>query len=150
MYLLSRRSLLAIAAVVDVAIHARPTPVAAKFLAARHHLPPRHLETLLQQLVRAGILKGVRGPRGGYELARERRRISTGEIVRAVMAASTDESLPPEPESPLVEAVIGPMVKDASDVFLERLDLVTVEDICRKAEKETVVNTPALSGDFTI
>ena len=39
---------------------------------------PRHLETLLQELVRARILKGTRGPRGGYELARERRRISVG------------------------------------------------------------------------
>ena len=78
MNLLSRRSLLAIAAVVDVALYARPSPVAAKALAARHHLPPRHLETLLQGLVQANILKGVRGPRGGYELARERRKIIGG------------------------------------------------------------------------
>ena len=35
-------------------------------------LPPRHLEPVLQALVRHGILKGIRGPRGGYELARER------------------------------------------------------------------------------
>ena len=41
MILLSRRSLLAIAAVVDIALHARPAPAAAKLLAARHNLPPR-------------------------------------------------------------------------------------------------------------
>ena len=41
----------AIAAVVDVALHSRLAPVAAKALAARHKLPPRHLETLLQGLV---------------------------------------------------------------------------------------------------
>ena len=81
---MSRRSLLAIAAVVDIALHSRSSPVAAKALAARHKLPPRHLETLLQGLVHAKILKGVRGPRGGYELARERRRITVGEIVRTV------------------------------------------------------------------
>ena len=81
MNLLSRRSVLAIAAVVDVALHSRSGPVAAKALAARHKLPPRHLETLLQGLVHAEILKGVRGPRGGNELARERRRITVGEIV---------------------------------------------------------------------
>ena len=81
MMLLPRRALLAVAAVVDVAVHARPTPVAAKALASRHNLPPRHLETLLQALVRASILKGVRGPRGGYELARDRRRISVGDYV---------------------------------------------------------------------
>lgn len=150
MYLLSRRSLLAIAAVVDVAIHARPTPVAAKFLAARHHLPPRHLETVLQQLVRSGILKGVRGPRGGYELARERRRISAGDIVRAAMVASTDDSLPPAPDLILVEQVIGPVVREASEAFLSRLDQVSVEDLCRNAEKTANVNAPTLAGDFTI
>ena len=89
MNLLSRRSMLAIAAVVDIALHSRPAPVAAKALAARHKLPPRHLETLLQGLVHAKILKGVRGPRGGYELARERRRISVGEIVRTAASLST-------------------------------------------------------------
>jgi hypothetical protein len=41
MNLLSRRSVLAIAAVVDVALHSRSAPVAAKALAARHKLPPR-------------------------------------------------------------------------------------------------------------
>jgi hypothetical protein len=81
MNLLSRRSVLAIAAVIDVALHSLSAPVGAKVLAQRHKLPPRHLETLLQGLVHAKILKGVRGPRGGYELARERRRITVGEIV---------------------------------------------------------------------
>ena len=98
MILLSRRSQLAIAAVVDVALHARPSPVAAKALSARHNLPPRHLETLLQALVKAGILKGVRGPRGGYELARERRRITAGDIVRAAMAEGMDEAAAPSPD----------------------------------------------------
>ena len=55
--LLSRRSVLAIAAVVDVALHSRSAPVAAKALAARHKLPPRHLETLLQGLVTRKFLR---------------------------------------------------------------------------------------------
>ena len=85
MILLSRRSLLAIAAVVDIALHARPLPVAAKHLATRHNLPPRHLETVLQALVRPEFSRACAGPRGGYELARERRRITAGDIVRAAM-----------------------------------------------------------------
>ena len=93
MMLLSRRSQLAIAAVVDIALHARPSPVAAKLLAARHDLPPRHLETMLQALVRVGILKGVRGPRGGYELARERRKITARDIARAAMQESGDDGI---------------------------------------------------------
>ena len=72
MNLLSRRSVLAIAAVVDVALHSRSAPVAAKSLAARHKLPPRHLETLLQGLVHAKILKGVRGPAPSANATRHR------------------------------------------------------------------------------
>jgi len=58
----------AIAAVVDVALHARERPVSARKLAARHNLPPRHLEPVLQALVHEGIFHGIRGPRGGYAL----------------------------------------------------------------------------------
>jgi Rrf2 family transcriptional regulator, iron-sulfur cluster assembly transcription factor len=149
MQLLSRRSLLGIAAVVDIAHHSRPTPVAAKALATRHALPPRHLETLLQALVRHNILKGVRGPRGGYELARERRRITAGDIVRAAMSdASPDEDA--APVSNLVDQVIGPAVNQASQTFLAELDQITVEDLCRDAERKHVFGGSAANIDFAI
>lgn len=150
MMMLSRRSLLAIAAVVDVALHARPTPVAARLLAARHDLPPRHLETLLQGLVKAGILKGVRGPRGGYELARERRRITAGEIARAAMLTEAEEALGPPPRSRLVESVIGPEVERALQAYLASLDGVTVAELCRRAEEADVVDDACTTADFTI
>jgi Rrf2 family protein len=150
MNLLSRRSFLAIAAVVDIALHARPMPVSAKTLSSRHDLPPRHLETLLQTLVRANVLRGVRGPRGGYELARERRRITAGEIVRAAMSEALDDATAPMPKSLLVDEVIAPAVEQASEAFLAKLDAITVDELCKLAEQREVFGT-ALSGvDFTI
>ena len=149
MILLSRRSLLAIAAVVDIALHARPLPVSAKAMAARHNLPPRHLETVLQALVRHGILKGVRGPRGGYELARERRRITAGDIVRAAMSVTGENGLPPLPESRLVDVVVEPVVKRAVEAFLSDLDRFTVEDLCGQAEAAAAAG-PRGAADFTI
>ena len=150
MFLLSRRSLLAIAAVVDIALHARPLPVSAKQLAARHNLPPRHLETVLQALVREGILKGVRGPRGGYELARERRRITAADIVRAAMTATGEDTLPPMPESRLVDQVVGPAVQQASAAFLAELEGYTVDMMCRQAEDGAVFGGIPSSADFAI
>src|SRR5229473_5651914 len=94
MPLLPRKGILAIAAVIDIALNARGRPVAAKALATRHRLPPRHLEPVLQALVRHGILKGIRGPRGGYELAREQRRITADDILRA---AGTVDEIDPQP-----------------------------------------------------
>jgi Rrf2 family transcriptional regulator, iron-sulfur cluster assembly transcription factor len=152
MILLSRRSMLGIAAVVDIAIHGRAGPVAAKLLAARHNLPPRHLETLLQALVRSGILKGVRGPRGGYELAKERRRVTAGDVVRAAMASQAEEEMEqPEPESRLVDMVVSPAVKLAGESFLKSLDAYSIEDLCRQADEHRVFGAAgAAAADFTI
>lgn len=47
MPLLSRKGILAIAAVIDVALNSKGRPVSAKALAGRHKLPPRHLEPVL-------------------------------------------------------------------------------------------------------
>jgi Rrf2 family transcriptional regulator, iron-sulfur cluster assembly transcription factor len=149
MNLLSRRSLLAIAAVTDIALHARPMPVSAKALAARHDLPPRHLEPILQVLVRQGILKGLRGPRGGYELARERRRITAADIVRAVMTMADEENGGPAPRSQLIGSVIEPAIQKGAMAFLKELDSVTVDDLCHQADAAGAVEHRATS-DFTI
>ncbi len=149
MILLSRRSLLALAAVADVALHARPQPVAAKAMASRLNLPPRHLETLLQTLVRANILKGVRGPRGGYELARERRRISAAEVVRAVLADAANEPEEPQ-ESRFVEQIVGPIIARATQAFLTELEAVTIDDICQSACDKKIFSDETPRPDFTI
>jgi len=143
---LSEKSLLAVAAVVDVALHARGQPVAAKALAERHGLPPRHLEPVLQALVHAGILKGVRGPRGGYELARERRRISVAEIVRIAEAAN-DET--PQLVPPIVGKVIAPAVAEAEASFETALSGVTIDRLCQNAERSGLTER-ALGPDFNI
>jgi len=150
MILLSRRALLAMAAVVDIAVHARPSPVAAKALAARHSLPPRHLETLLQALVRANILKGVRGPRGGYELARERRRISMGEIARVAIASEEADSPETPTGSKLLSEVVAPVVAEASSGLMAALDGITVEDLCKRSDQARVFSDLPTEADFTI
>lgn len=143
---------LAVAAVVDIALHARPIPVSAKALAARHALSPRHLETVLQALVHRGVLRGVRGPRGGYELARERRRISAGEVARAALATQRAIVLGAEEvqRSALVTAVIEPLAAEAEAAFLAALDAVSIDDLCRQAETAEVFGAREASGDFAI
>lgn len=135
MTLLDRKALLAIAAVVDVAIHARGQLVSAKDLAARHNLPARHLEPLLQALVREGVLKGVRGPRGGYELARERRRITIDEILKAAgTIEDSDADAGALPRSNLLRQIVIPAVAHAEKLFVAALGRITIEDLARRAE----------------
>jgi Rrf2 family transcriptional regulator, iron-sulfur cluster assembly transcription factor len=132
MALLSRKGVLAIAAVIDVALHAQGRPISAKTLAARNGLPPRHLESVLQALVRDGILKGIRGPRGGYELARERRRVTANDILRA---AGTVEDVDEKPvASELLSKVVLPALSTAEHEFEVALSRINLEDMARSAE----------------
>ncbi len=133
MPLVPRKGLLAIAAVIDVAIHANSRPVSAKALAARHRLPPRHLEPVLQALVRDGILKGIRGPHGGYELGRERDRITADDILRAAVAADDAEDLA-LPDSLLLNEVVRPALVETERTFSIALGRININDMVKRAE----------------
>ncbi|CAE7405756.1 cysK1 [Symbiodinium microadriaticum] len=109
-------------AVADIAYNARLTPVQSRDITKRQGIPQRYLEQVMQRLVRAGILKGVRGPRGGYRLARERRRISVGDIVRVVAEMEAADDLPLAPGSALSADVVRPIWTTLEEEMLQRLD----------------------------
>lgn len=131
---LPRKTMYALEAVVDIAYNARPEPVQSKEITRRQGIPQRYLEQVMQQLVHAGILKGVRGPRGGYTLARERRRITVGEIVRtidAMDAESEDDNY--NGGSELGQKVVRPLWTELQTDIMQRLEAVTLEDLCNRA-----------------
>jgi len=147
---LSRKTLLALEAVIDIAFNARPEPVQAKEITARQGVPQRYLEQVMQQLVRAGILKGVRGPRGGYRLAKERRRISVGDIVRAAELAEDETGEEALPRSELGMRIVTPFIQTMQDEIMARLEAITVEDLCQKARNAGVSANDHDTADFTI
>jgi Rrf2 family transcriptional regulator, iron-sulfur cluster assembly transcription factor len=132
MPLLPRKGVLAVAAVIDVAMQEHGQPISAKTLAARHGLPPRHLEPVLQALVRCGILRGIRGPRGGYELARDRRRVTANDILRA--AGTVDDSDQTHPGSNLLTKIVLPAMASAEHQFGVALARINLEDMAREAQ----------------
>jgi Rrf2 family protein len=146
---LSRKTLLALEAVIDIAFNARPEPVQAKEITARQGVPQRYLEQVMQQLVRAGILKGVRGPRGGYRLARERRRISVGDVVRVAESIEDDEEKQ-TPHSDLGQRIVAPFVATLQEELMQRLDSVSIEDLCQRARHVGMDTEAEASADFTI
>lgn len=147
---LSRKTILALEAVVDIAINARPDPVQSKEITRRQGIPQRYLEQVMQSLVHAGILRGVRGPRGGYRLARERRRISVGDVVRVVAMLEAADEEPLAPGSELAQRVVRPLVEKTHAGLMTQLDAITIEDLCNEAEKKGVAATEAERQDFTI
>ena len=131
---LSKKTMFAIEAVLDVAFHVGEHPVRSGDITERQRIPKRYLEQVLQHLVRAGILSGKRGPRGGYRLGRERRRITLGEVVRVVSRLEVEtEPNDPSVGSPLAHEVVWPMWEKLREDMMRQLDTVTIEDLCQKA-----------------
>ena len=146
------RGMLAVAVMLDVAFHGgRTATVSAAEIADRLGLARRGMEPLLQALSRGGLLESVRGPRGGYRLARERRRISVGEIVRVVQALEAGEEEVEElPTSDLGRRVIRPMWGALQDDIMKRLDAITVDELCLNAHHSGIVSEVVEKMDFAI
>lgn len=150
MFTLSRKMQLALEAVVDVAFHARPDPVQSKDITRRQGIPQRYLEQVMQRLVHEGILKGVRGPKGGYRLARERRRITVAEILAVVYQIEQAEQENEACPSDLATRIVRPMMAKVSEGFMEELSRITLEDLCRAASQEGLQPENARGMDFNI
>ena len=148
---LSKKMLYAIEAVLDIAYHSGSDPVQSREITRRQEIPRRYLEQALQHLVREGILTGVRGPRGGYRLARERRRISVGDIVRIVRTMET-------PEDPISDAagsdlgvkVVRPMWLILQKGVIEQLENISIDDLCDKSAEAGIVSEGRKNLDFSI
>ena len=148
---LSKKLLFAIEAVVDIAYHAGPGPVRSVDISRRQGIPRRYLEQVLQQLVHHGILAGQRGPKGGYRLARERRRITVGQIIRIVRSLEgTVDSTSEANGSEIGIKVVRPLWTDMQREILERFDKLTVEDLCQRARKMDIPSEVAKVHDFSI
>jgi Rrf2 family protein len=70
-------------ALFDVAYHGGGQPTQIKDISRRQKISQRYLEQIFNKLLKAGLLKSRRGPRGGYMLARDPSNISVGDVIAA-------------------------------------------------------------------
>ena len=74
----------AVTAMLDLAFHSQRKPVTLTDIATRQTISLSYLEQLFARLRRAGIVKGVRGPGGGYRLNMKTSDINIADIITAV------------------------------------------------------------------
>ncbi|MGR9100299.1 MAG: Fe-S cluster assembly transcription factor [Gammaproteobacteria bacterium] len=74
----------AVTAMLDLAFHGHKNPVTLTDIATRQTISLSYLEQLFARLRRSGLVKGVRGPGGGYKLSRHAKDINVAEIITAV------------------------------------------------------------------
>jgi Rrf2 family iron-sulfur cluster assembly transcriptional regulator len=81
---LTTKGRFAVTAMLDLAIHETDKPVTLAGISERQAISLSYLEQLFSRLRRNGLVKSVRGPGGGYRLAKKQTEISVSEIISAV------------------------------------------------------------------
>lgn len=146
MLLPSKKLFYAVEAVLFIAFNAKSGPISGRDIAEKQHLPPRYLEPMMQKLVHAGILRGVRGPQGGYILGRERRRITLADICTAL---AEDAALPTD-STPLGVQVLLPQVSMLAGTWNRSLATITIAQLCERAGELHIAPAYATVTDFAI
>jgi Rrf2 family protein len=86
----------ALRAVLELAARETEDAVQGREIAARQAIPEPFLDQLLSTLRRAGMVRSIRGPAGGYVLSRRPHQITVGDVVRACNGQECLHSVPPE------------------------------------------------------
>lgn len=145
MLTLSQKLFYAVEAVVYIAYNAKGEPISGREVAERQDLPPRYLEQMMQKLVHAGILRGMRGPNGGYILGRERRNISLRDICIAL-----DEKEKLAAHTALGKSLLAPLAHDLHARWEDSLGEITIQQLCEKATSQRIKLDHKPVSDFTI
>jgi Rrf2 family protein len=138
---ISTRGRYALRAMLDVAQHSSDGPVPRQDIATRQEISADYVAQLFRQLQAAGLAEGVKGPGGGYRLAREAAKITTAEVVEAVEGpvALVDCVLPVSHEEPACDrvdrCVTHLLWKQLSATMMDMLHSVTLQDLADQAQQ---------------
>lgn len=81
---LTTKGKFAVDALLDIAIHSNNTPVNLNDISKRQNISVSYLEQLFVKIRKSNLVKSIKGPGGGYILAREKSLINIAEIINAV------------------------------------------------------------------
>ena len=138
---ISTRGRYALRAMVDVAQHSGNGPVPRQDIAERQEISADYVAQLFRHLQEVGLAEGVKGPGGGYRLARNASRITVAEVVEAVEGpvAIVDCVLPASGEEPACDrmdrCVTHLLWKQLSATVIDMLNSITLQDLVDQAEQ---------------
>lgn len=81
---LTTKGRFAVTAMIDVAMHGGSGPVTLAAVSSRQKISLSYLEQLFGKLRRSGLVESVRGPGGGYNVAKPQAQVSVADIIVAV------------------------------------------------------------------
>lgn len=134
---ISTRGRYALRALLDVALHGDNGPVSRSEISARQDISAEYIAQLFRSLAAAGLVRGIKGPGGGYILARNAADIRVGDVIRAVegpIAAVTCVLPNVLPVCDRLDKCVTHQVwVELTDSIAGYLDSVSLSDLCQRA-----------------
>lgn len=144
---LSTKGRYAVTAMMDLAIHDREGPVTLADISNAQGISLSYLEQLFAKLRKQGLVEGVRGPGGGYRLAKMPAQITVAQIITAVdenvdvmrckgerNCQNGERCLTHELWDELSERLYGFLDGIALDQFIDRPE---IKEIARRQDEES-------------
>ena len=143
---LSTKGKYGVRAVFEIARHYGNGPISIKEIAERQGISFSYLEQILHKLGKAGLIDSVRGPAGGYLLARQPSELTIGDIVRVLEGPialshclepgeSADCYQADDCVARMVWAKVGAKIEEA-------LDSISFDDLLQRNQKEALLLKP--------
>ena len=136
---ISTKGRYALRMMLDLALQEGKRPVALREIADRLEISVNYLEQIVSVLARAGYLKSIRGPQGGYVLTREPKDYTVGDILRLtegslapVECLETERNLCPRAD----HCVTLKLWKELDQAVRQVVDHRTLEDLVREQKEE--------------
>lgn len=134
----SKKSRYGIRALIDLAQNSENCCVQLSNIADRNNIPVKYLEQIFIALRKAGILRSIKGPQGGYFFARKPNNLKIAEIISALdgdyllEAEETPNGGKGESEALAIQTEIIDPINEWMDAFLNTL---TLKDLIKCSEK---------------
>jgi Rrf2 family iron-sulfur cluster assembly transcriptional regulator len=131
---LTTRGRYAVRAMLDLALHSNSEPVSLRQISGRQSISEKYLEQLFRNLRTAGLIRAIRGARGGYVLGRKADAINVGEILLGAGECLTPVDCLREESSCARRptCVLRPCWKELNCVIRGFLESITLSDLCAK------------------
>lgn len=131
---------------VDLAVHDSGEYISLRDVSERQEVSMKYMEQIVSQLTKAGFLYSVRGPQGGYKLARQPRLYTVGEILRVTEGSLAPVScldIVPNPCPRAAQCSTLPFWEGLHREISAYMDNVTLESLLEQEQQRQLVDSLA-------
>ncbi len=122
---------------IELALKINQGAVSVSKISSNQKISVKYLEQILRTLRQEGIVKSVRGPKGGHLLAKDPGKIYLGQIVRLFEGQTDLVNCVSSPENceMAAECLVRDAWQDATSVLYKKLDTISIASLVQNSDK---------------